>query len=477
MITISKGLGNKSDKKKVTVVISLGGPRSGNYGHDGRPGVRGGSGKGGGLHVIGAVKEMDVARVKKFAIARRQRKGEGYPKAEGMQTQAFGNDPNVKYKFATRVVSLNSLITSNTASGGVNPDYDQTLQPRDRSRAASQAQIDNVARNLVPESILWDFHALDKGTPIIGEDGMVESGNGRMLALMRAKELYPEKFAEYQASLRKTLGEYGLNEADIAGIENPVLVRVRQDDSIDRVGFAKEANSAAVLQMSPMEQAEQDARLLNEKSLGKLAIKEDQNIEEALRSRENQPFVRDYVSGLPANERAVVMRSDGSLNRMGIWRLKAAIFSKIFPGDAGQRLADTFLESLDSNIKNFESAVGDVMPKLAQAENLIASGQRGKNLSLAGDFSKAIDMLARLRETGMPVGHYLNQSTLFERELTPRQERILARFDGVSRSRKGIREVLERYADTVIESPDPRQGGLFGAPEISLDELIERVLQ
>lgn len=357
-IVISKALGTED--------VELGGPRSGNYGHAGRPGLRGGSQTGGGLHVIGAVKETDAASVKKAAMAHRLRKSGRTTKAEGMKTQAFGNDPNKRYSFRSMVVPLSSLVTSNTSTGAVNPDYDQTLQPRDRSRAASQAQIDSVARNLVPESVLWDFHAIDKGTPIVGEDGMVESGNGRMLALMRAKEMYPEKFAEYQAALKKSLGEYGLTEDDIAGIENPVLVRVRADDGLDRVSFAKEANSAAVLQMSPLEQAEQDAKLLNEKSLGKLVIKEDQNIEEALRATPNQAFVRDYVSGLPANERAVVMRSDGTLNRMGIWRLKAALFSKIFPGDAGQRLAETFLESLDSNIKNFESAVGDVMPKLAR---------------------------------------------------------------------------------------------------------------
>lgn len=457
--------------------IPLGGPGSGNYAHAGRPGLVGGSQPGGGLQRIGAMPDSAPEQRRKFATLHKQRKDAGLGKTEGVKTQAFGNDPNTKYVFKTRVVSLNDLITSNTLTGGINPAYDQSLQPRARARAASQAQIDNVARNLVPESLLWDFHSLDKGSPIIGEDGMVESGNGRSLALLRARELYPERWTAYQEALRRNLGEYGMNAEDLAGIADPVLVRVRDDASIARAAFTKEANSAAVLQMSPLEQAAQDAQLLNENNLSNLTVKDGQSIDEALRTSANQVFVKGFVGALPQNERAVVMRSDGTLNRMGIWRLKAAIFRKVFPGEAGARLADTFLESLDSNIKNFESAIGDVMPKLARAESLIAGGQRQANLSLSGDLSRAVDMLARLREMGMPVPHYLRQVSLFERELTPRQERILERLDDISRSRKGIRDMFERYADAVLNAPDPRQGGMFGGTAIDIDELLKQILQ
>ena len=460
--------------------LALGGPGSGNWGHASIPGKRGGSAKRGVAVSIKSAKDWRArykAKTGREPRAPKEEKAAGKGFVEGRESIAFGNDPNKKYKLVTRVVPLSSLIPSNTMSGSINPDYDKTLQPRQRSRQASQQQIDNVARNLVPESLLMDFHALDKGAPIVGDDGMVESGNGRTLALMRARDQYPEKWAEYQAKLKQQLDEQGIDAKEAEGIENPVLVRVREDKNIDRAAFAKEANQAAVLQMSPLEQAKVDAQLVKTDSLSNFQIKDGQSIDQALRTRANAPFVKKFVGGLPKNEAAVLQRADGTLNRMGIWRMKAAIFSKIFPGDAGDRLADTFLESLDSGIKNFENAIGDIMPKLARAESMIASGERGKGLSLSRDFSKAIDMLARLKESGMPVRDYLRQGSLFERELSTRQERLLSGFDKVSRSRKQIREMLERYADKIIEAPDTRQGGLFGGEQLTEEQILFAVLQ
>ena len=116
------------------------------------------------------------------------------------------------------------------------------------------------------------------------------------------------------------------------------------------------------------------------------------------------------------------------------------------------------------------------MPKLAHAESLISSGQRS-GTSFSENFSKAIDMLARLKESGIPVNNYLRQGALFGRETTPTQDKLLSAFDGISRSRKSIREMLERYADKIISSPDPRQAGMFGAEELTEEDILFAILQ
>ena len=87
-----------------------------------------------------------------------------------------------------KLVDMDEIHASNTQNGAINPHYDPRLQPRDRSRAASQAQIDTVARQLNPDVLATDFHRIDAGSPIIDKHGNVLSGNGRTLALQRAME-------------------------------------------------------------------------------------------------------------------------------------------------------------------------------------------------------------------------------------------------------------------------------------------------
>ena len=451
MHTISIPLGSQYSSS-----IPLGGKGSGNWRHKGRPGEVGGSLPGGGK---GAAESEERAR-----------------QLRGIKTKAFGNDPNQMYDFEFRVLSLDDLKASNTNSGAVNPDYDKELQPRDRSRAASQAQIDNMAENLSPDALLWEFHQLDKGPMIIGEDMMIESGNGRALALMRARDFYPEQYEEYQNALSAIVDDYGIDPGVLPDIEDPVLIRLRLSD-VDRAAFSKECNAPVVLQMSPLEQAGVDSAKIKDTWLNTLVVQEGQSIDQALRTAANRSFVKKFMGEIGANARATLMRSDGSVNRMGLWRIKAALFSKVFPGEAGHRLAETFLESLDSNIKNFENAIGDIMPRLAQAESLIASGQRGSDLSLVTDFSKAIDMLARLKESEITVSQYIGQGSLWERETNPRQDRILSAFEGISRSRKQIRLSFGRYADAVIASPKTGQTTLFGGMALTPETLLKRMLE
>ncbi len=394
-------------------------------------------------------------------------------------TRAFGSDPSRVYEFRYRVVGLDELITSNTDLGTINPAYDPTLQPRQRSRAASQRQIEQAARKLVPEALLWDFRALDKGAPIVGDDLQVESGNGRALALRRARQAHPEQWANYQEALRGQLAAAGLSDSDLAGIESPVLVRERVTPVADRAAFAREANAPPVLQMSTLETAIVDSTRISATLAGSLAVREGQSIDQALRSRANEAFVRGFVGTLSENEAALLQRKDGTLAQAGIRRIKAALFVRTFEGESGERLAETFLEALDSDIKNFETGLSASLPVLARAENRIAAGDRAADLSIANDLSKALDMLSRLRESDtITVQEYVEQSTLamIERETTPFQDELLLYFDEIGRSPKKIREFLESYAAAVEDAPPPSQVDLFGdSVSPNKEQLFERI--
>ena len=57
-------------------------------------------------------------------------------------------------------------MVSNDEYGAVNPAYPAELQPRDRSRTASQLQIQEMSRRLNPR-LLADSPTAQNGAPII----------------------------------------------------------------------------------------------------------------------------------------------------------------------------------------------------------------------------------------------------------------------------------------------------------------------
>jgi hypothetical protein len=226
-----------------------------------------------------------------------------------------GEGTTVQTRF--RVVDASDLIASNTESFAVNKKYPKELQPRKRDRAAGISQVEKILSGLDPER-LGESRMASDGAPIVGADMVVESGNGRTIALklMYKRGAATEKArSKYISWLKENAGRFGLLEADIDTMKSPVLVRVRETD-VDRAQFAKEANVASVAAMSASETARADAERMSEKILGTFRPESD------LLAPENRPFVREFLSKVvPPNEWGTVTTSAGTLSRQGVVRL------------------------------------------------------------------------------------------------------------------------------------------------------------
>lgn len=395
----------------------------------------------------------------------------------GDKTEAFGADPSspARYEFRYKVIELPDLKTSHLDNLEINPEYPKELQPRIRDRAASKVQIGTMAANLNPRMLLHDSGFLDTGPIIVGKDNVVESGNGRALALRYAAAEYPSRYKAYLDLLKNNARKYGLTEEEIARFNRPILVRERLSD-VNRIKFSAEANVGAVMRMSPYEQALQDSARLSDNVIGSLQIGEEQNIDAALRAKANEQIVSHFVSTLPANERAAISEAGGEINQQGLERLKLAIFAKTYTGEAGQRLVRIFGENVDPVIKSIENSVFQTLPDVAKAESLIAAGQRDKKLSLAGDLAEVMDTLAMLKQRHLSVKDYLSQKAMFEEKLTPNQKIILEHIDDIGHKPKMVREFLRDMASKIIESPPPGQGSMMGFEPISKEGLINGII-
>jgi len=394
----------------------------------------------------------------------------------GRIASATGADPNTVYEFQYKVVELDDLITSNTDAGAPNPQYAPELQPRLRGdRVASRLQIETIAKQLNADELLHDAGTLDRGPMIVGSDMMVESGNGRILALRLARDKFKNKHDEYTNLLNDKLSEFGLDADATKGMRSPVLVRERVTD-VDRVRFTAEANESATLAMSPLEQALQDSKRLSDDSIASLVVTDSQNINEALRSTRNLHVTRAFVDNLQPNEQAALLTSKGELNNQGLQRLKAAIFAKVFPGDAGKFLTEVFIESSDPIIVPIEHAIFDALPKLARSEGLVRSGQRASTLGIGDNLAQAVVVLARMKRNKTNIDEFVRQAGMFGQELDSFEAKLLIHLNTFGNARKVIREFLQDYSDAVVNSPHPSQQAMMPEARISKEQIVDNLI-
>ncbi len=353
-------------------------------------------------------------------------------------------------------VNADSLVPSQTDMLAPHPKYDQTLQPRDRSRIASLAQIDGIARKLNADR-LGASSSTAEGSPIVGADGQVESGNGRALAIRRAYNQYPESAAAYKQSLIDGAAKYGLKPEDIAKHDRPVLVRVREGELAPegRAALASEMGASPVAARSETEVAAEDGKRLRDTGLiSRVAAGANGD----LNVRENRDFVRQFMASVPEGERAALVQGDGSLSAQGLRRVRNAVLSSAYDDHAAvTRIA----ESTDDNVTGVGRAMTATAPEMARLKQTIASGD-AHPLDITGDIAAAANKLSDLRARGQGVPEYLAQEQMFGPDLSSVGEKLLKDFDAFRRSPARIADLLRSYAQAAQDAGSPKQSGLFG---------------
>ena len=353
------------------------------------------------------------------------------------------------------------LIASHDTALNVNPEFPAEVQPRNRERAQSEIQITKLAGELDPRD-LGSNRQSGFGSPIIGPDGVVETGNGRTIAIRRLYESGHENGVAYRQHLIDNAAEYGLDPEHVAGIKDPVLVRVRDTpmDARTRADFAREANGDTVMKMSAVEQAAVDSPKLVESGILKMfKPSEDGDITAA----SNRDFVRAFLQGISGdNEGNGLMAGDGkSLSQDGVARIRNAVFHAAYNDSATlAKLA----ESTDSNIKNITNGMLASAPDFAKLNNDRAEGSV-YDIDLRPDITQAVERLSALRSEGVTLEQYLNQPRLTE-DVTPEARSFLVKLDEYKRSKDKVSRLLDNISEAVRAIGDPRQEGMFGGPEV-----------
>lgn len=377
--------------------------------------------------------------------------------ADKSHTVAYTND-NQKIDLSFKVVSVDDLIASNEIDGKVNPNYPQELQPRDRTRDASQLQITQIAANLNPARLADSTSVLD-GAPIVGPDNAVESGNGRTLAIKLA---YAKGYADnYRNFIINNADKYGIDVSNLPA--NPILVRERLTE-VDRVEFTRKANESSISSLSATEQAKVDAEKLTDKVLSLLVANDDGEIN----TKDNKSFIEAVIDKVFNNEDLNnVVVEKGRLSQSGKERIQNAIFYKAY-GDAS--LSARLSESLDNDMKNATKVLLNIAPKVVSIKNHIEAGNL-YNFDFSGDIASAVKLLEKCRDEHTKIAEYAAQTTMFEKE--PQHILEMAHiFETKNRGAKQATDFYNLLLDKVVGLGNPKQASFIDMTETHTKEVI-----
>lgn len=368
-----------------------------------------------------------------------------------------GQRVGVRYE----VANAPDLVTSHNADMSVNPAFPAELQPRARDRAASEVQVANIASRLQPERLGASSTVAD-GAPIVGPDGVVESGNGRVMALRRAYQADGPQAAGY----RDWLASQG---HDATGIDQPMLIRRRTTPMSpdERVTFADGGNAPTTLAMSATERAAGDARRLP-----------DEVLHQFQPGDVTDPANRDAVRGFlrhaaePGQEGSFVT-GDGQLSQDGASRVRAALVHRAYGSDG---LSAALAESTDPTAKVLAGAMQDAAGPMAQLRARIQAGEVDPGVSLAPHVTEAAQTVAQARVKGISLADAVGQRDMLGGGVSPQAERLLRAAYGPDlsgrMSRGQFADLLSDYARKASEQSTT--ANLFGS-NLTRDELLSSV--
>ncbi|WP_374638875.1 LPD38 domain-containing protein [Hydrogenophaga sp.] len=339
-------------------------------------------------------------------------------------------------------VSQSSMSLSGPAGQVQAAPTVQALQNRDRSRAASVAQMADIARN--PDYMrLATSRTPDAGAPMVFAVGdelvKIPQGNGGRTdvavmsdgqrvpfryAVVDASTVEPSNFVDGQSNPAFSANVIGtlkaLNNGRTAGLRaayeegtaeqyraeliadaqahgvpleaiqrtpNPILVRVYSEQSNTPDMAAKSQSQG--LGMSPAELAVQDAVLIDS---GALAVLQPGDLSSAA----NRDFVRAFIGRVQqaGQDVAGMMTADGTLSPAGRQRMQAALMQAAY-GDA--ELVGELFDSLDTDIKSIGEALKAVAGEWANLRDSARQGVINPAADITDNLMQAVNLVRRAR--------------------------------------------------------------------------------
>lgn len=250
------------------------------------------------------------------------------------------------------------------------------------------------------------------------------AGNGRAAAIQHAYMIGTAD--EYRAGLLEDADLLQLDPAAIANVDRPMLVRLMRHEDVT-VDIGDKTNSAGMAGFSAVEQAKTDADRVD---IANLSFNED--------GTPTLDALTRFVQAMPVAEQAN-LAPDGSPTTQALDRLMAATFNRAYQNDD---LVKLYSQSLDPEIKN-------VLYGMAQAAGDMAALAGKGDYDIRPFVTDAASLASNAKRTGMPLSRMAEQRDMSMPEEANDIAGMLARN---ARSAKKIGDALRSLARAMLAS-------------------------
>jgi hypothetical protein len=368
-------------------------------------------------------------------------------------------------QFGWEVVELDALNVSHRLDFTENPAFPAELQPRDRSAVERQQQVRDIATRLRPEEVEAS-PLTTTGAPLVAPDGVVESGNGRTLAIGLAYQQGLPTADAYRAFLVRA----GFDGA--AAMRQPVLIRRRTTelDAAGRRRLTEESNTDVVDSLTPAEQARVDAGRLTPQLLALMRPGE-------LAGVSNADFVRGFLAGLSGRDQRA-LSAEGVLTADGLARLRRALLARAW---RDEDLVARLVNSTDEATQRMGNALTDAAPEVAQLRAAVETGQVRPELDAVDALVRALRRVDDARSKGRQLSTLFDQADMFDPP-SPVERAFLSlllrhptrpEIGGVGR--ETIVERIGAYARRAMEAPG--EPDMFGTPPPGIGDVLAATLR
>jgi hypothetical protein len=380
---------------------------------------------------------------------------------------------NKKNKSIFAVVELENIIAShNEQTFGNSENYptdDKGRNVNDRNYSGdknAQAKVISVAEKLTPEIIITTSPTAN-GTPIITIDGIVVSGNNRVMSLKLATKNYKQNYDSYVKTLYNELkyGGYGINMEQVyAKFKQPVLVRFDLDFNSYVTSELNRYNKSTA---KSERQIDLGIRLSQQ-------IKDNEGCRNALISIISE---QDIVSEL-YNDRNAVNRFKKTILECGIITENeiSNLFTDTSLTENGKVFYETILVSLVLNSDAIEisqnEGIKSVTKNVVNAIIPLIKNKSFKEGSLIEDLNKAMLIQNQMvLNNYKSVKQYVTEQSIFEDDEDLKTEKAIIINWFLNQKANSFKNALLKYNKGVDENSG---SGLFGN-NLTPDEIFDTI--